>query len=85
MKYAVIDGTTVKNTGTIQELFPNTSFSGRTPNASFLADNNVVEVVETLAYTTPAQKLSVVDILIILLSGNPATFFHNLKASSSSE
>ena len=61
MKYAVIDGTTVKNTGTIQELFPNTSFSGRTPNASFLADNNVVELVETLSYTTPAQKLSVVD------------------------
>ena len=31
------------------------------------------------------QKLSVVEILIILLSDKPATFFHNLKASSSSE
>ena len=27
MNYAIIDGTTVKNTGTLQQLFPNTSFS----------------------------------------------------------
>ena len=61
MKYAIIDGTTVKNTGTIQKLFPNTSFSAAGPNADFLTENNVVELVETLSYTTPTQKLSTVD------------------------
>ena len=61
MKYAIIDGTTVKNTGTIQKLFPNTSFSAAGPNADFLTENNVVELVQTLNYTTPTQKLTTVD------------------------
>ena len=61
MNYAIIDGTTVKNTGTIQQLFPNTSFSAAGPNADFLTENNVVELVETLSYTTPTQKLTSVD------------------------
>ena len=61
MNYAIIDGTTVKSTGTIQQLFPNTSFSITGPNADFLTENNVVELVENLSYTTPTQKLSTVD------------------------
>ncbi len=61
MNYAIIDGTTVTSTGTIQEIFPNTSFSAAGPNADFLTANNVVELVETLSYTTPSQKLSTVD------------------------
>ena len=61
MNYAIIDGTTVKNTGTIQKLFPNTSFSIAGPNADFLTANNVVELVENLSFTTPTQKLSIVD------------------------
>ena len=61
MKYAIIDGTTVKSTGTIQQLFPNTSFTVDGPNTDFLTENNVVELVETLSYTTPTQKLSTVD------------------------
>ena len=61
MNYAIIDGTTVKNTGTIKQLFPNTSFTSAGPNADFLTANNVVELVETLSYTTPTQKLSTVD------------------------
>ena len=61
MKYAILDGTTVKNTGTIQKLFPNTSFSIAGPNADFLTANNVVELVEDLSYTLPTQKLSIVD------------------------
>ena len=61
MKYAVIDGATVKNTGTIQQLFPNTSFTTAGPNADFLTTNNVVELIETISYTTPTQKLSTVD------------------------
>jgi hypothetical protein len=58
MNYAIIDGTTVKSTGTIQQLFPNTTAG---PNADFLTANNVVELVQTLSYTTPTQKLSIVD------------------------
>ena len=61
MKYAIIDGTTVKNTGTIQQLFPNTSFTADGPPSDFLTANNVVELVENLSYTTPTQKLSAVD------------------------
>jgi len=61
MNYAIIDGTTVKNTGTIKQLFPNTSFSNAGPNADFLKENNVVELVENLSFTTPTQKLSTVD------------------------
>ena len=61
MNYAIIDGTTVKSTGTIQQLFPNTSFSIAGPNADFLSANNVVELVQTLSYTEPTQKLSTVD------------------------
>tara|TARA_B000000532_G_C18860749_1_gene403982 strand:+ start:1261 stop:1710 length:450 start_codon:yes stop_codon:yes gene_type:complete len=66
MKYAIIEsiggGTpTVKSTGSIQELFPNTSFTASGPNANFLAANNVVELVETLTYTTPTQKLVSVE------------------------
>ena len=61
MNYAIINGTTVKSTGTIQQLFPNTSFTAAGPNADFLTANNVVELVETLDYTEPTQKLSIVD------------------------
>ena len=61
MNYAIIDGSTVKSTGTIQQLFPNTSFSIAGVNADFLTANNVVELVENLSFTTPTQKLSIVD------------------------
>ncbi len=61
MNYAIIDGTTIKSTGTIQELFPTTMFSATGPNADFLTANNVVELVETLSYTSPTQKLSTVE------------------------
>jgi len=61
MNYAIIDGTTVKSTGTIQQLFPNTSFGIAGANSDFLIANNVVELVENLSFTTPTQKLSKVD------------------------
>jgi len=61
MNYAIIDGTTVKNTGTIQQLFPNTSFSATGINADFLTANNTVELVEYISFTSPTQKLTTVD------------------------
>ena len=61
MNYAIIDGTTVKSTGTIQKLFPNTCFGIAGANSDFLIANNVVELVENLSFTTPTQKLTKVD------------------------
>ena len=61
MNYAIIDGTTVKSTGTIHQLFPNTCFPVSGVTTDFLTENNVVELVETLSYTTPTQKLITVD------------------------
>ena len=61
MNYAILDGTTVKSTGTIQTLFPNTCFPSSGVPTSFLTENNVVELIETLSHTTPSQKLSKVD------------------------
>tara|TARA_S200000501_G_scaffold327471_1_gene326771 strand:- start:693 stop:1133 length:441 start_codon:yes stop_codon:yes gene_type:complete len=63
MNYAIIasNGTGVISTGTLQQLFPSTCFSAAGPNADFLTANNVVELVDTLSYTTPSQKLSTVD------------------------
>lgn len=61
MNYAIIDGSTVKSTGTLQELFPDTSFAVAGPNADFLTANNTVELVEYITFTSPTQKLSTVD------------------------
>lgn len=61
MNYAILDGTTVTQTGSIKTLFPNTSFPKSGPNSQFLTDNSVVELTETLSYTSPSQKLSKVD------------------------
>ena len=61
MNYAIIDGSTVTKTGSIYELFPNTSFSRAGVSDSFLTNHNVVELVEWLATTKPDQKLTKVD------------------------
>lgn len=61
MKIAIIEGSTIKSIGTYQELFPNTSFTAAGPNSDFLTANNVVELIETLSFTAPTQKLSTVD------------------------
>ena len=61
MNYAIIDGTTVEKTGTISQLFPSTLFpSSRVPE-EFLTENNAVEIINSLSYTTPTQKLTTVD------------------------
>ena len=61
MTYAILDGTTVKNTGTIQQLFPYTCFPDTGVTTSFLTENSVVDVITTLDYTVPTQKLTKVD------------------------
>ena len=65
MLYAILDGTTVKSSGTLQSLFPNTSFPLGVPPASFLTENNVSEVIETLSFNSPDQKLTKVDAYVL--------------------
>mgnify|MGYP001213767947 FL=1 len=64
MKYAIIDGTTITKTGTIYELFPNTSFPKSGPPASFVSENNLLEITEWLATSEPDQKLTYVDVYL---------------------
>ena len=61
MTYAIIDGTTVERTGTISQLFPSTLFPSSGVPEEFLTANNAVEIIESLSYTTPTQKLTTVD------------------------
>ena len=61
MTYAILDGATVTKTGSIRELFKNVSFPTSGVPESFLTENNVVELIETLSYTSPNQKLTKVN------------------------
>ena len=61
MTYAIIDGTTVERTGTISQLFPSTLFPSSGVPEEFLTANNAVEIIESLSFTTPTQKLTTVD------------------------
>ena len=61
MTYAILDGTTVTKTGSIKDLFNNVSFPTSGVPESFLTENNVVELIETLSYTSPSQKLTKVN------------------------
>ena len=61
MNYAIIDGTTVERTGTISQLFPSTLFPSSGVPEEFLTANNAVEIIESLSFTTPTQKLTTVD------------------------
>tara|TARA_R100000773_G_scaffold14769_2_gene13491 strand:+ start:3417 stop:3851 length:435 start_codon:yes stop_codon:yes gene_type:complete len=61
MNYAILDGTSIKSTGTIQQLFPNTCFSENGVNTTFLSENNVVDFITYLSYEAPTQKLTQVD------------------------
>ena len=64
MKYAIVDGTTVKSSGTIYELFPNVSFPKSGAPASFISDNNMLEIIEWISTTKPDQKLTKVDVYV---------------------
>lgn len=63
MKIAIIDGSTVKQTGEHKVLFPNTSFSRLGPTDSFLTENNAKKVVD-VTYNSATQKLNSVTAFI---------------------
>ena len=62
MKYAILDNakTSITKTGLIHELFSNVSFPRSGVPASFLTENNTVELIETLSYSKPSEKISTV-------------------------
>ena len=64
MKYAIFNGSEVTQSGTIYELFPNVSFPKSGVPASFISDNNLLEITEWLSTTKPDQKLTKVDVYV---------------------
>ena len=64
MKYAIVDGSTVTKSGTIYELFPNVSFPKSGASASFVSDNNMLEITEWISTTKPDQKLTKVAVYV---------------------
>ena len=64
MKYAIFNGSEVTKSGTIYELFPNVSFPKSGVPASFISDNNLLEITEWLSTTKPDQKLTKVDVYV---------------------
>ena len=64
MKYAIVDGSTVTKSGTIYELFPNVSFPKSGAPATFVSDNNMLEITEWISTTKPDQKLTKVDVYV---------------------
>ena len=57
MRIAIIDGSTVKQIGEHQILFPNTSFSRLGPTDDFLSENNCKKVINS-TYNPATQKLN---------------------------
>lgn len=61
MYYAILDGETVKRSGTLNTLFPNASFPLSGPNEDFKEENNLVEVLEYLEHNSETQKMIFCD------------------------
>ena len=61
MYYAILDGKTVKRSGTLNTLFPNASFPLSGPNEDFKEENNLVEVLEYLEHNSETQKMIFCD------------------------
>ena len=82
MKYAIVENSEIKNTGTITELFPNTIFSKGIPSQTFLNENNVVELIEKLPSTEPDQ---IVKKVTPYLGSDNKCYCVRLDASSETE
>jgi len=61
MYYAVLNSETVERSGTLQTLFPNTSFPLSGPNDEFKEENNLVQVLEYLEHDSEKQKMVFCD------------------------
>jgi len=70
----VIDGSIVQTASSVQKMFPNTSFAG-SPNADFLRENNVMDVVN--AEKKNDQYYFVTQGDISLVDGVPTQAFTN--------
>lgn len=61
MYYAILNSDTIERSGTLQTLFPNTSFPLTGPNEDFKEENNLVEVLEYLEHHSEKQKMIFCD------------------------
>jgi hypothetical protein len=59
--YAILNGENVTRSGTLQTLFPNTSFPLTGPDDSFKEENNLVEVLETIEHNSDTHKMVFCD------------------------
>lgn len=57
MYYAILNGENVVSSGTLNTLFPNTSFPLVGPDDSFKEENNLVEVLETIDHNSETHKM----------------------------
>ena len=58
---AIVQNNEIVNTGTLQSLFPNTSFPRTGPNNEWKAENGVVDIVNTRSFDTATQHLETAD------------------------
>lgn len=58
---AIVQNNEVVNTGTLQSLFPNTSFPKTGPNDEWKAENGVVDIVYTRSFDEDTQHLETTD------------------------
>lgn len=61
MYYAILNSETVERSGTLQTLFPNSSFPLAGPNDEFIKENNLVKVLEYLEHDSAKQKMIFCD------------------------
>ena len=65
MYYAIVKNDVIEKSGTLPELFPNTSFAISGPDDNFCADNNLQSVIEFIEHDSVAEKLSYVEPYIL--------------------
>ena len=58
---AIVQNNEVVNTGTLQSLFPNTSFPRTGPNDEWKAENGVVDLLASRSFDEATQHLETVD------------------------
>jgi len=57
MTYAIVKNNQIEAVGTIGQLFPNVSFTSDGPDAAFLNENGVVDVLSSKEYDAATEKL----------------------------
>lgn len=57
MYYAIVANNSIVKSGKLNELFPNTSFPAIGPDEDFMAENNMVKVLENIDHNSSTHKM----------------------------